>query len=213
MNRKQSLAHVIWIGGPTDSGKTTIATTIATIRGYQYYSSDQTGGERLRKLAQTNTKYKKYIESVFDIDERWTRYTAEEIAEQSMGVAREGFQFVIEDLLELPNHTPIIAEGLGFTPEIIQPVMSSEYQAIWLMPTQGMMEKSFRKKASILKSRMGDQAEITIDHLLQANWHLMGVIKSQAEQYGYKVYKVGATRSVAENAADVWAHFSQYLDE
>jgi 2-phosphoglycerate kinase len=213
MNKKEILSHVIWIGGPTDSGKTTLATYIAKMKGYQYYSSDQTGGEHLRKLAQTNTKHKKYIESVLDVDERWTGYTAEEIAEQSMEIARERFQFVIEDLIELPNHTPIIAEGLSFTPEIIYPVMTSEYQGIWLMPTQEIMEKSFRKKASFLKSRMGDQAETTINHLLQVSIYLMDVIKSQAEQCGCKVYEIGEKKTIEENAANVWAHFSQYSNE
>lgn len=73
---------------------------------------------------------------------------------------------MIEDIKELSNNIPIIAEGVGFTPEIIKPFIISEYQGIWLMPTKKIMEKSFRKKASFLKSKMGDQAETTINILV-----------------------------------------------
>lgn len=209
---KKLLSHVIWLGGPTDSGKTTLATHIAKTRGYQYYSSDQTGGEHLRRLLQTDTKHKKYIESVFDADERWTGYTPEDIAEQSLGVARERFQYVVEDLIALSNQAPVIAEGLAFTPEIIHPVMTSEYQGVWLMPAKEIMEKSFRKKAGFLKSVMGDQAETAINILFQASLRLMEFIKFQCGQYGCKMYEIEETKSMEENAVNTWAHFSRHVN-
>ena len=70
-----------------------------------------------------------------------------------------------------------------------------------------MMEKPFRKKA-----RIGNQAEANINVLLQANIHLIEIIQSQAEQYDCKVYKDEGKRSIEENAANVWAHFSQYMN-
>jgi hypothetical protein len=206
---KTIFSHVIWVGGPADSGKTTLARRIAQMKAYQYYSCDQTGAEHLQKLARTNTEYKKYVESV--LSERWTGYTSVEIVEQSLKTGREVFQFVLEDIKALPNNIPIIVEGVGLTPEIVRPVMTSAYQGIWLVPTKEIMEKSFRKKASFLQTTMGDQAETTITLLLQANIHLMEVIESQAEQYGCKVYEIGEKLSIEENVANVWAHFSQYL--
>lgn len=208
---QEKLSHVIWIGGPTDSGKTTIAKQIAEIKGYQYYSYDQTGAEHLQKLAQINTKHKKYIKSV--LTEHWAGYTALEIAEQSLEIAKERFQFVIEDVQVLPNHIPVIAEGAGFMPEIVRPVMTNRFQGIWLLPTEEVMKTSFGKKARFLRSRMGEQAEEIIQTLLQANIHLMEAVKSQAEQYNYKVYQIVGSRSVVENVTSVWEHLSQYMNK
>lgn len=209
-NNKTSLSHVLWIGGPANSGKTALARCIAKMKGYQRYSADKTGRDHLQKLAQINTKYEKYIESV--LAERWAGYTAREIADQTLAVARERFQFVVQDLKKLSTHTPIIAEGVGFTPEIIQSVMQSPYQGIWLMPTNAFMEKSFRKKVRFLKARLGNQAETTINILLQANIHLMEMIQSEAEHCGRTVYKIDETKTVTENAAAVWTHFRQHVN-
>ena len=210
-NNKKGLSHVLWIGGAADSGKTTISRWFVEKKGYQRYSADKTGRDHLEKLVQTGTKHEKYIKSV--LAEHWTGYTAREIAEHALAISRERFQFVIEDIKELSKTIPVIAEGVAFTPEIVQSVLISEYQAIWLVPTKEMMETSFRRKVRFLASRMGHEAKTTINVLLQANMHLMAIIQSQANQYGYKVYQVVRTRSVEENAAAVWAHFSQYMTQ
>lgn len=209
-NKKKSLTHVIWVGGPPNSGKTTLAKCIAKMEGYQHYSYDKTGMKHLQRLAQVNTRHEKFIESV--LDEQWGGYTSAEIADKALEISKERFQFVLEDIQALSNTVPIIAEGVGFTPEIIQPVMTSEYQGIWLIPTKEIMERSFRKKARFLKSRLGNRSETTINILLQANMHLMEIIKSQAEEYRYKMYEIKGTRSIEENVTNVWAHFSQYMN-
>jgi 2-phosphoglycerate kinase len=210
MNRdKESLSHVVWIGGPADSGKTTLAKWIAEKKGCGYYSSDETGAKHLRKLARANQKRRKYIESIFA--EQWTGYTAEEIAECSIGIAKDRFQYVVDDMRGLNKSKLIIAEGTGFTPEIIYPVMSSEYQGIWLMPKEEMMEKSFKKKAEYLRSEMGDQADETINLLLRANKYMAECIKFQAERYGCKVYEIDERRTIEENAEAVWAYLSQHV--
>jgi len=53
---------------------------------------------------------------------------------------------VLEDLLDLPGEPMIVAEGFGFTPALLSPVLSSERQAIWLVPTEEFKWTSMKRR-------------------------------------------------------------------
>jgi 2-phosphoglycerate kinase len=58
MNQKhrQALPHVLWIGGATDTGKTTVSRIIAKRYGLEVYNHDRRDRPQIERLAQTDAK-------------------------------------------------------------------------------------------------------------------------------------------------------------
>jgi adenylate kinase family enzyme len=76
------LTYVLWIGGATDAGKTTVARIIAERYGLQLYNYDQHDLPQIERLAQTMTHYRAFLAA--SMDERWVRPEPEELAQRAL---------------------------------------------------------------------------------------------------------------------------------
>lgn len=144
-NLQAALPHVLWIGGATDAGKTTAATLLAEKHGLQTYHYDRPLKARADRVHDPKTEAKIILWHNMTEDERWLR-EPETIKQHIFDMWFEGFHAVIDDLLSLPNHTKIVAEGYGFIPELIGPLLSQKNQAIWLVPTEVFKRNSFDRR-------------------------------------------------------------------
>ena len=81
------------------------------------------------------------------MDERWVLGTPEEMARATIESSRERIELVIEDLLARPSETPIVAEGPWLFPEFTAPLVSSDRQAIWLVPTTEFRERALARSS------------------------------------------------------------------
>jgi len=131
---RQVLSHVLWIGGATDTGKTTISRIIAERYGLQIYNYDRHDLPQVERLAQTLPRYRAFLDA--SLDERWVHPEPEDLLQFVLRGFQDRFPLVVEDLLDLPKEPMIVAEGFGFTPELLSPILSSKRQAIWLVPTE-----------------------------------------------------------------------------
>jgi hypothetical protein len=59
----QALSHVLWIGGATDTGKTTISHIISERYGLQVYNYDRHDLPQMKRLAGTSPRYRRRFES------------------------------------------------------------------------------------------------------------------------------------------------------
>ena len=121
------LDHVLWIGGPSGAGKTTVAGRLARRWGLRLYSTDtRTWAHRDRAIAAG-------IEAAI----RFETFTHEERVQLSpeerraVDLVAERPAMVADDLRRLPSHPLVIAEGTTLPLELAHPGRS-----VWLVPTE-----------------------------------------------------------------------------
>ncbi|MGD1993701.1 MAG: hypothetical protein PVI59_10955 [Anaerolineae bacterium] len=206
---RQALSHVLWIGGATDTGKTTIAQMIAGRFGLQLYHYDRHDLSQLERLAQTLPRYRAFLEA--SLEERWVHPEPEELLQFVLRGFQDRFPLVVEDLLDLPEEPMTVAEGFGFTPELLYPVLSSKRQAVWLVPTEDFKWASMeRRNKPSFKDMVSDPGR-AVRNVFMRDMLLAEEVRRQAESRGLTVYEIDGSRSVEEVATLIEGHFEPFL--
>jgi hypothetical protein len=126
------LRHVLWIGGPSDSGKTTIARAIARRHGLRLYSSDtRTWEHRDRAIAQGHETAIRW--EALTPHQRWVEAAPAEML--AMSLHRERAQMVVDDLRGLPASPLVVAEGTPVAPSLVSSGIAERPRSVWLLPT------------------------------------------------------------------------------
>jgi len=130
--------HVLWIGGPPGSGKTTVATWLARRHGLRLYSADtQTWAHRDRALAAGNPAAHRW-ESLTPA-ERWERSTPAEMFAMSLHCERGSM--VVDDLRALPTSPMVAAEGSTLPASAVSSGIAEPSRAVWLIPTASFQRR------------------------------------------------------------------------
>jgi 2-phosphoglycerate kinase len=206
---RQVLSHVLWIGGATDTGKTTISRIIAERYGLQIYNYDRYDLPQVERLAQTLPRYRAFLDA--SLDERWVHPEPEDLLQFVLRGFQDRFPLVVEDLLDLPKKPMIVAEGFGFTPELLSPILSSKRQAIWLVPTEDFKWASMeRRNKPSFRDEVSDPKRATRNIFIR-DMLLAKQVRAQAQSRGLTVYEIDGSRSVEEMAVLIEQHFKPFL--
>jgi hypothetical protein len=130
------LAHVLWIGGGPQAGKTTLSRLLAGKWDLKIYNLDwHAVREHAGRPGTAVAAFQR-----LSMDERWAVPSAVHLLERSVAIWQDGFALVIEDLLALRDSRLIVAEGPGAFPWCVAPLLRSPRQAIFLVPTRERRE-------------------------------------------------------------------------
>jgi hypothetical protein len=121
------------------------------------------------------------------------------------------FPLVINDLLGLPGDRPMIAEGFGFLPELVHPVLSSRYQAIWFVPTENFKWESMARRGKPSFAKLTTDPEKAKMNLFARDMLLADQYRKQVSVYAYTLYEVDGSVSIEEMTTLVDDHFDKYL--
>jgi shikimate kinase len=206
---KQALSHVLWIGGATDTGKTTVSRTIAKRRGLTVYDYDRRDLPQMEHLAQTDAKYRAFLAA--SAEENWVRPEPEDLLQFTLRAFRDRFPLVIEELIALPREPMVVAEGHGLTPELVASALSCKRQAVWLVPTEEFKWASMKRRSKPSFRDEVSDPERAKNNVFTRDMLLAERVKAQVRARGLTVYEIDGSRSVEEVATLIEMHFEPFL--
>jgi broad-specificity NMP kinase len=145
------LSHVVWIGGPQGSGKTSIAAVLADRFGWQLYNIDHRTWVHEARMPPTEF-------SSLSMDERWVSASTEQMLKWFVTQSRHRMRLILEDLRDLPAEPACIVEGPQLFPTSVSAVLREPDQALFLMTDLDEMRERLRARGPIKGATDGERA-------------------------------------------------------
>ncbi|HEX5502422.1 MAG TPA: hypothetical protein VFW96_07340 [Thermomicrobiales bacterium] len=206
------LAHVLWIGGPPDSGKTSIARMLAEKHGLQVYHFDRHEPAHFARHdpARHPALYAAHPDRMSP-EERWVAQTPEVMARETIASWTERFGMALDDLRAMPASPRIVAEGPGFFPECVAPLLTDRGKAIWLAPSEAFKRASVERRGKPGARHETSDPERATRNLIGRDLLMGEHVREQARALGLIVYEVDGAVDLASVAALVEAQFAPWL--
>ena len=145
--RSSKLQHVFWIGGGSGAGKSTIARRLAAQHDLQFYSTDDVMADHARRSSPEDSPLL-HAFMAMDLTSRWVNRSPQVMFDTFHWFHGEGFNLIVEDLLQLPRDRGVIVEGFRLLPHLVKPLLEVPNRAVWLLPTPEFRE-------AVIESRGG----------------------------------------------------------
>lgn len=191
--------HVYWIGGGSGAGKSTIAGRIAARHGLRIYSTDDVMADHARRSSPEDCPLLHQFMAM-DLDERWVNRSPQLMFETFHWFRGEGFNLIVEDLCRLPREQCVIVEGFRLLPHLVEPLLSEERRAVWLLPTPDFRQSVIESRGGATWSFLAGTSdpERALHNLLERDHMFTDVLRDEAARLGLRVIDVETTTSEDE---------------
>jgi hypothetical protein len=139
------LANTYWIGGGSGAGKSVIARRLAVQHDLRVYATDEVMPEQWRAHQVAGGPVSEPLQAHGHGRTR----SPEAMLETFHWFRGEGFGLIVEDLLDLPAESGVIAEGFRLLPHLVEPLLAAPGHAVWLLPTPGFRRAAFASRGSL----------------------------------------------------------------
>lgn len=207
-----ALRHVLWIGGPPDCGKTTIADRLAERYGLQVYHFDRHEpahfgrADPARHPALTAAHPDR-----MSPEERWLGSPPEAMARDTLACWTERFGMAVDDLRAMPVVPPIVAEGPGLFPDCVLPYLADRRRAIWLVPAEGFKRASVVRRGKPGSRHQTSDPERAQRNLLARDLIMGAYVRERAAALDLTLVEVDGSRDLDGMTALVARHFDLWL--
>jgi hypothetical protein len=203
---------VLWIGGPPDSGKTSITDILADRYGLGRYHFDRHETAHFgRADPDRHPALWAAHPDRMTAEQRWLGAPPDEMAAATIASWSERFWMALDDVLEMPEGRVIVAEGPGLFPELVAPFLSDPRKAVWLIPSE-----EFKRASAARRGKPGNRHETSdperASHNLIERDLIMGrYIREQCVALGLRLIEATSKESVCAVARQVEEQFSPWL--
>lgn len=114
----------------------------------------------------------------------------------------------------MPTDSPIIAEGPGFFPEVILPLISNPQQALWMAPSEMFKRAShMRRRKGESRAQLVDNPELAQRNHIDRDLLMAERYRQSAHELGLPLIEVDGSKSVDEVVTEVEAHFGRLIQQ
>jgi hypothetical protein len=201
----------LWIGGATDSGKTTQARRLALSHTLALFECDRRDAAEHERIGAVSPAYRAFMD--MDVEARWVETTPERLLDHTLTTFAERFPLILESLRALERRgRPVLAEGWDLLPDLVAPHLDDPRRAVWLAPSEAFKRLSWERRGKpAWKNQVSDFAR-AIDNAFGRDVLLGEEIVRQAAARGFEVWTIDGTRDEAELAAALEARFAPFLE-
>lgn len=199
---RQRLRQVVWIGGGSGAGKTTVATRLADAYGLRRYSTDDVMADH---AARTNAVDSPRLVEFVDMgmDERWLHRTPATMLDTFHWVNGEAFDLIVDDLLAL-GEPGVVVEGFRLLPRLVEPLLTTKAQAVWLLPTPDFRVTALERRDDLLTiAGQTSDPPRALQNLLRRDELFTDRLRSEVAELGLHAITVDGTESIDELTARV----------
>jgi 2-phosphoglycerate kinase len=205
----RKLQHVYWIGGASCAGKSTIARRIAAQHGLRIYATDDLMADHARRSSEQDTPLLHSFMTM-DMDQRWVNQPPQTMLETFHWFQGEGFNLIVEDLLQLPREPRVIVEGFRLLPHLVKPLLALPSQAVWLLPTPAFRQSVVESRGGtawsfLAKTRDPDRA---LRNLLERDRMFTEILREETTRLGLRAVEVDMATTendVVKRVTDLFA--------
>lgn len=203
---ERKLEHVFWLGGSPCAGKSSISEVLASSFGIEVYHIDEAFEIHAQRfdLALHPTLTKWYASSW---DQRWMQPIGS-LIQDVIACYREHFTLILEDLLSLPSHKPVLVEGTALLPRQVASVLPVRNRAIWVVPTAGFQRVNYSKREWVCEIlSQCDDPEAAFHNWMERDIQFSLWVAAEVKALGWELLQVDGKQTVEDNAMTVASHF------
>lgn len=197
---RQSLSHILWMGGSPCSGKSSIAQVLAGNYNLHTYHCDKAFAEHRQQVtASQQPTLHKWTYTAWD--ELWMQ-PHEILVAEAIACYQEHFKLVVKDLLALPHSEPILVEGSCLLPGSVSEVLSSKDRAIWVIPTEAFQKAHYRDRGAWVETLLSEctRPDQAFQNWMDRDATFARWVAQTANELGLRLIQVDGRRTVAETA-------------
>ena len=189
---------MVWIGGGSGAGKSTVAAHLADEIGGIVYSSDDVMADHAARLGpQEAPRLAAFVD--MSMDERWLDRSVDEMLDSFHWFMGEGFGLIVDDLTSMPTDRPIVVEGFRLLPELVAPLLADRTSAVWLLPTPEFRRRAFESRGSLwtIAGRTSDPPR-ALEKLLDRDARFTERLRTDIDRLHLDAIDVDGTMSVTD---------------
>jgi len=204
------MPDIYWMSGSPCAGKTTISEIIGQEFSWQIYQIDRHFETYVKRA---NEKQHPYLTAYKKIGLKdFLLQDPSEQLSQVIGISKEQFQFIQEDIAELSEDAPILVEGSNILASDVTKVVKSSSHCIWLVPTEAFQLETYPKRGwwvqDVLRHHYEpEEAVLAFERWMERDALMAKWTASEAQKYDIPVITVDGTVSLLDNAEIVMRHF------
>lgn len=207
---RDRLAHVLWIGGGPNVGKTTLSRLLAGKYDLRIYNLDWhlVRAHRFRPgVAPPGWNEQ-------SMDERWVHPSPEDLAQRDLASWTRRFSFVVDDLVSTARDRVVVAEGPGVFPWSVAEVVRSPRQAIFLIPSTEFADRVYERRH---RDDPNSPHLLTTDpararaNVRARNALMVERIVASCEELGLRYVRMDGSRDLDDSLALLEEHFKPHL--